>query len=204
MIIADLEAVMRIKEAENWNQTEEDWIFLMNSNPEYCLVAVFKDIVVGSVTAINYQNKVAWIGMMLVSKEYRGIGISTILLKNIISKLKKCKSIKLDATSLGVPVYKKLGFIEEYKIDRLTCLVTNIIDHDTIANLDEVLFGVNRIELIRFLSNNQSKIAYQVKTNNQLKGYVLGRNGSEYFQVGPLWLNQCKWPSICLLLHLMK
>ena len=71
MRATDLEALMQIKNDENWNQTEEDWLFLIKSNPKYCLVAVSENRVIGTVTAIDYHQELAWIGMMLVSKKYR-------------------------------------------------------------------------------------------------------------------------------------
>ena len=119
MQASDMAVIMQIKTAENWNQTETDWQFLITSNPELCFVAIINNEVIGTVTAINYHNKIAWIGMMLVSKLHRGMGISKMLLNTIIEKLKGCESIRLDATPAGIPVYKKLGFVEEYKITRI-------------------------------------------------------------------------------------
>ena len=89
MRATDLVALMQIKNDENWNQTEEDWLFLIKSNPKCCLVAILENRVIGTVTAINYHQKLAWIGMMLVSKKYRGLGISKILLNTVIENLDK-------------------------------------------------------------------------------------------------------------------
>ena len=205
MQTTDMEVIMQIKNAENWNQTEDDWLFLINSNPETCLVAVFENQVIGTVTAVNYQNKVAWIGMMLVSKDFRGMGVSKLLLNTIIEKLKNCVSIKLDATPAGIPVYKKLDFVEEYEIGRMVSTklrimakdeqdtddifnISQILESDisNIARVDETLFGINRSGLFRFLSNNRKDICLQIKQENQLKGYVFGRNGSNYIQIGPV------------------
>ncbi len=204
MQVNDLNAAMQIKNTDNWNQTEEDWLFLLHSNPEYCLVAILENQVIGTVTAINYQNKVAWIGMMLVSTDFRGIGVSKLLLNTIIHKLKDCASIKLDATPAGIPVYKKLGFLKEYEIDRMVSTRLHTMDNNqqdetisclspllesdisNIASLDKSLFGVNRTDLIRFLLSSRKEICLQIKEGNQLKGYVLGRNGSNYIQIGPV------------------
>lgn len=200
----DLEALMRIKNDENWNQTEEDWLFLIKSNPEYCMVAVSENKVIGTVTAINYKQKIAWIGMMLVSNKYRGLGVSKILLKTIIKRLNKCNSIKLDATPSGIPVYKKLGFETEYKINRMVCSkfsldiidqediegfeISNIIPGDIISlePLDKLIFGVERSELFHYLLNNKKEIAFQIRRGNQLIGFVFSRKGSNYLQIGPL------------------
>jgi len=208
MEASDVEALMHIKNAENWNQTEQDWYFLMEHDPEYCLVAVVDDRVAGSVTAINYHNKTAWIGMMLVVQEYRGMGISKMLLNTIIRKLKDCKSIKLDATPAGIPVYRKLGFVEEYEISRMTSASLTTIEGGLngeshlrkafdvmpitkstileIANKDEGYFGVNRLELMQYQLLDQNNICLQLNLDHKLNGYVFGRSGSNYLQVGPL------------------
>jgi GNAT superfamily N-acetyltransferase len=201
---ADLEALMQIKNAENWNQTEEDWLFLIKNNPKFCLVAVSENKLIGTVTAMKYQQKLAWIGMMLVAKKYRGLGVSKILLNTILKRLDKCDSIKLDATPAGVPVYKKLGFVAEYEIDRMVSsgLPVEILDHEDtgafeISNislddinklmpLDKIIFGVGRLDLFDYLLNNQKKIGFQIKEENILKGFVFGREGSNYLQIGPL------------------
>jgi GNAT superfamily N-acetyltransferase len=201
---SDLEALMQIKNAENWNQTEGDWLFLIRSNPEYCLVAVLEDKVIGTITAINYDQRAVWIGMMLVSKKYRGLGISKKLLNTIIKDLAKCDSIKLDATPAGIPVYKKLGFIAEYDIHRMVCSrlavetmdredtgsleISNILpgDLNSLVQLDETVFGLKRQELFQFLLDSKKEIGFQIKEGNHLKGFILGREGSNYLQIGPL------------------
>lgn len=199
----DMAALMQIKNSENWNQTEEDWLFLMKANPRLCLVAVFENQVIGTVTAINYQNKVAWIGMMLVARDFRGKGVSSLLLNTIIDKLKPCSSIKLDATLVGVPIYEKLGFVKEYEISRLVSKETIIdevglyseavnlsqlleTDIQNIAKLDETLFGANRADLFRYLSNSKKGICLRINHESRLKDYVFGRKGSNSVQVGPV------------------
>ena len=121
MQLSDIKAGMRLSTAEGWNQTEKDWKFLIANSQNICLAAEADDKVVGTTTAINYSNQIAWIGMVLVDKNYRGKGISKMLLENVLEKLKPCRSIKLDATSAGREVYKKFGFKDEYSITRMTC-----------------------------------------------------------------------------------
>ena len=97
MELSDMDSLMKLKNAEGWNQTENDWELLIQYRGSVNLVAVLENQIVGTVTAINYANTVAWIGMMLVDKEFRGRGIGKLLLNEAILKLKNCASIKLDA-----------------------------------------------------------------------------------------------------------
>lgn len=199
----DIKFAMQLKEAEGWNQTKADWALLLSHNPELCLVAEEQGDVVGTVTAINYANKVAWIGMMLVDRNHRGKGISKLLLNTIIKKLDSCKSIKLDATPAGKKVYDKLGFVEEYGIARMT---TQSLAPLTIigaaepkeltpAKLKEVTlydkkaFGVNREKVLNFLLKNQTEKGWYLEGEDGVAGYILSRQGCNFTQVGPVVAN---------------
>ncbi|MBM1104999.1 GNAT family N-acetyltransferase [Aurantibacter crassamenti] len=204
MLLSDMEAIMQLKNAENWNQTEQDWEFLIEQNPNYCFVACIDGLIVGTVTAMEFENKLAWIGMMLVSKNYRGLGISKMLLNTVINKLKFCESIKLDATPAGIPVYKKLGFSDEYEICRMT--ISNLlldsksqfeksnnsvepineIILSEVAKYDQEVYGVNRKPLMQFMLRHKNNCHWCLKEGDLLIGYISGRNGNNYFQIGPL------------------
>jgi len=118
---ADIPAGMRLKEISGWNQTAEDWGRFLNASPNGCFVAEVDSRVVGTAATICYEDKFAWIGMVLVDPVYRGRGIGTRLLEKTIAFLDEVKipTMKLDATPLGKPLYEKIGFVTEYEIERL-------------------------------------------------------------------------------------
>lgn len=196
--------LMRLKNAERWNQTEDDWAFLISQNQGFCLVACNKELVVGSVTAMKYGNNLAWIGMMLVDQEFRGQGISKLLLNTVIEKLQNCDSVKLDATKAGIPVYTKLGFTAEYEICRMTTLALSVdeqvpfenpdyeiqpvdnLNLDEVSALDQRFYGADRSQLFQFLMKQQNGNCWCLKQGNSLRGYVFCRKGSQYLQIGPL------------------
>jgi len=200
MQLSDIEHGMQLSTEEGWNQTEKDWKLLIEKPGNICLVAETNSKVIGTTTAINYSNQIAWIGMVLVNKNYRGLGASTLLLKNILEKLRSCKSIKLDATPAGQEVYKKFGFEGEYMITRMiNPSITNfranneidilpepILPKDVqeIAALDKSIFGANRLSLIEYLVKEYPDKAWLLKRNNKIEGFVLGRDGNKYNHVG--------------------
>ena len=199
---ADLAAAMRLKDAEGWNQTLADWTFYLEHDPELCLVAEVDGQVVGTVMAINYNNEVAWIGMMIVEKPYRKYGVSTALLIEVISRLQDCQSIKLDASPAGSHVYEKLGFVVELELQRM---ITNSIESPSVTSLNETIqriqysdipdlidfdaqaFGTNRSGLIRHLAVGRLEIGWIARNNNAVTGFLLIREGTLYHQVGPLF-----------------
>jgi len=115
----DIPSAMDIKNDEGWYQVEDDWKLLIRTSPEWCLVAELGAEVVGTITSINYENKIAWIGMMLVRKEYRAQGISKFLMKSVLEKLKGVEKVKLDATPAGLKVYERIGVSADCDISRL-------------------------------------------------------------------------------------
>lgn len=196
----DLDFAMEIKDAEGWNQTRKDWELLFTSNPDLCLVATLEGKVIATVTAITYEKKLAWIGMMLVRKEHRGKGIAKLLMNSILKKIDHCPSIKLDATPAGFPVYCKLGFVKEYSIYRMTnsnmppaftesknnVRRAKFTDLEALVDFDEGIFGVKRKEVIIYLMANSPNQSWLVEENQQIKGFLLGRPGTRFFQLGPL------------------
>ena len=201
MQLSDVEAGMRLSTAEGWNQTEKDWKFFIEKQ-SICVVAEANNKVIGTTTAINYADQIAWIGMVLVDKNYRGRGVSKILLENVLEKLKQHKAIKLDATSAGREVYKKFGFKDKYSITRMTCsriknfpfandknyLIDSIKTKDIneIAGFDEAVFGANRKQLIEYLIQQYPLKAWQLKRDNNIVAFALGRDGNKYHHIGPV------------------
>jgi GNAT superfamily N-acetyltransferase len=201
MYPTDLEEAMQLKDAEGWNQTREDWEFLLSSNPDQCLVVVLEGKVKATVTAITYDNQLAWIGMMLVDKSIRGQGIGKLLMRSIIKELGFCTAVKLDATPAGLPVYLKLGFTPEATIYRMTgrndkCEkfkqphpnIRGIKSEDLpkILEYDSRIFGVSREELFRDLLKRSPQSCFLFDNDNFLHGFTMGRPGTRYFQLGPL------------------
>lgn len=201
MELSHMESLMRLKNAEGWNQLEEDWSMLISYRDSVNLVAVLNERVVGSVTALNYAGTVAWIGMMLVEKDYRGRGIGRALMLRAMEKLKGSASIKLDATPAGRPLYLNLGFRDEYSLYRMSnpCaseisredpsiepLQMHEADLPEVYALDQQVFGADRRELIGWLYERSPELARIIRIRDRLAGFSLGRPGKNFMQIGPL------------------
>jgi len=117
---ADIPAALRLKELEQWNQTESDWRRLLRLQPNGCFCATIGGNVVATTTTTTYGRELAWIGMVLVDPECRRLGIATKLMHAALEYLNKAgvATVKLDATSDGRLVYEKLGFKVQSLIER--------------------------------------------------------------------------------------
>ncbi len=201
MLAGDLDQALGLSLAEGWNQTERDWRFLFKNPDNICLVAEKNNRVAGTATALNYSDRVAWIGMVIVDKTLRGHGAGKMLLSHIIEKLRHVESIKLDATEAGKPLYEKLGFTAEYRIFRMSAdTVKKIPDEislrqlssvteksfSEVARMDNTVFGADRTNLLRYLLDNYPDKAFSFIRNNKPEGYAFGRDGSRFNYLGPL------------------
>ncbi len=205
MTTADIPAGMRLKELAGWNQTSDDWKRFLEASPDGCFVAEVDGQVCGTVTTISFENRFAWIGMVLVDPEYRGRGIGTRLLERAIEHLDRLKipAIKLDATPQGKPLYEKLGFQSEYEIGRWTlqrhfsrtAKESNSSERDSLAPgllesiiaADREVFGADRSSLLKSLHESAPQLTMGVLNSDSLEGYALGRQGSFADHLGP-WM----------------
>jgi hypothetical protein len=123
------------------------------------------------------------------------------LLTHILEKLKHIESIKLDATPAGQPLYKSLGFIDEYKLFRMTNPSQSTFEYqpsediperitsevaEDIFTQDGKIFGANRRYLLSKLMEDYPEKAFFIKNSYMPDGYVLGRDGSRFNYIGPL------------------
>lgn len=198
---SDLQACLELKERAGWNQLRRDWELFLGFNPEGCFVACAGDRVVGSVTTIDYDGKVSWIGMVLVHPEFRRRGIGTGLLQAAIAALQHCNTIKLDATPLGKTLYDGLGFRDEYQLARMTIAALESragsrsdaeAQPMTTADLQEVLafdtpiFGVNRGDVLAAWLERTPEAAVVVREQGRVVGYAMGRPGANFATIGPV------------------
>lgn len=202
MLLKDLKSAMDLSKSEGWNQTEKDWRLLLDNQLNTCVVSLYGQKVIGTATAINYSNLEGWIGMVLVEKEFRRQGVGRMLVTDIIEKLYGFKSVKLDATPAGQPLYQQLGFIEERVLYRMInpsfkSIKNDILDltpvHIQKENVDEIIkfdrdiFGVDRAYLLKTILQNYPGKAFLLKQNGRLCGYILGRDGVRFNYIGPVF-----------------
>jgi len=198
----DIGKCLHLSGSEGWNQTEQDWMRLVGNSRNICRAAEYEGKIVGTATASNYENEIAWIGMVLVDKAYRGRGISKNLLNALFTGLETCRSVKLDATPAGQPVYQKFGFKDEYLIYRMTGTPeagfrpegsgqqpepVSMKDVSEVIELDSSVFGANRKALLDSMIKDNPGEAWCIRKNGRITAFSIGRKGTRYFQAGPVF-----------------
>ena len=206
---ADIPDAMRLKDAAGWNQTARDWQRFLSDRPDGCFAAEADGRLIGTSATTTYEDKLAWIGMVIVDRKYRARGIGTRLLEAAIQYLDSqgVPCMKLDATPQGKPLYEKLGFTCEYEIERWVLhrqphwragesvpAGQNSINMDSltqsldeISGLDAQIFGANRSSLLRSVAREAPDFVQTVWQGATLAGYAYGRCGSHADHLGP-WM----------------
>jgi len=197
MTIDDLQLGLRLSRQAGWNQTESDWLRFMNLEPEGCFVADLNGCSVGTTTTCIF-GPIAWIAMVLVDKNARGQGIGTRLLKHSLDYLNvgKVKTVRLDATPAGRPIYEKLGFVPEYELIRFEGVArpgktgpaiteaVPILFADMIA-FDRQTTGTNRAKMLGRLFKEYPQNTRILTRDDEIEGFVTMRSGANAIQIGP-------------------
>jgi GNAT superfamily N-acetyltransferase len=190
---------LRLCRAAGWNQTARDWARFLHATPDGARVATVDGRVVGTAATIRYDHAFAWIGMVLVDPAARGRGIGTRLFDEALALLSDIPVARLDATPAGYPLYLKRGFVEEYRVLRLTntsaasrqpvAAGVRAIRPDDLARmlaLDVTAFGAARGSMLRWMLNGAPQMAWLADDGTRVRGFVLGRHGHASDHVGPV------------------
>jgi len=189
MTLADLSAGMRLSGLAGWNQTETDWALFLREGE--CFAAKCEGRIVGTTGIIRYENRLAWIGLVLVDPEFRRQGIASRLMQHALEHLCDIPCIKLDASVDGKKVYDTLGFRDEHQIVRLTNPAVPVLEPDetvtllteitSILSLDTKIFDANRGPVLQEFLLASPQTAFRSE-----RGYCLGRPGAKQYQIGPV------------------
>ncbi len=185
---SDLRSGLALSTTVGWNQTEADWRRLLELQPDGCFCIERDGCVVSTATVIFYGSRLAWLGMVLTLPDFRGRGFATSLLQHCLdyARARGVRSIRLDATGLGRRVYERLGFCDDYAVERWqrepspapAAVVLPSAPGALWRTRDSEAFGADRRDLLAHLAaNGESACTGQ--------SYAFGRPGRIAAYFGP-------------------
>jgi GNAT superfamily N-acetyltransferase len=197
--VAESEAVWPLSIEAGWNQNRTDWRFMLGAGRGFGLRNGAGRWEASSLV-LPLGQKLAWISMVLVTKDRRRGGVGTGLLKRCIAEVQDSGAVAgLDATEQGRPIYLPLGFRDLYPIrrwhfDRATDVPSDIAvrpfvlaDLPKLALYDRPLSGMERPTLLAHLAMRQPGLAWVVDApGGRLAGFALGREGRMASSIGPV------------------
>lgn len=181
----DLDDV-RLLQPEGWGDILSYIQYYCVSDFCFPLKATVDGMVAGIGTAIIYGDT-AWLGHIIVHKDHRNAGVGTKITKALIDVVHKtpCRTIMLIATSLGEPIYKKVGFevqtqyvfLEDGELpipDKFSKKITGFDNnYEAMLQLDRSISGEDRKKLFKDHVNNASLFT----DNKKLKGFYISTLG---------------------------
>lgn len=195
----DIRYGMELSAIANWNQTDEDWRRVMQLHPDGCRCIEDAGSVVATTSLLPYGTKLAWIGMVLTRPAYRRQGLARRLMEDAIVNAEQSgvRTLKLDATDEGRPLYESLDFVVEQAVERWwrdgggaareTFVAGKVSGQDSrqpdrisddLLALDEEAFGASRRSLLEALLASG-------KYTTAATGYCLSRAGRTAQYLGP-------------------
>lgn len=185
---------LALSSAANWNQTAADWRLMLERGRGWG-VSLDDGTLAASTLVLPYGD-FAWVSMVLVLPEQRRKGHATRLLRTALADLQaRGLTPVLDATPAGREVYRRQGFETRWEFARLELLgpfatpaveggvrVLEANDWPWLSELDAAAFGASRAPLLRALAARLPEAALVVPG----EGFLLGRDGRQATQLGPL------------------
>jgi GNAT superfamily N-acetyltransferase len=195
---AHLAGCLALSKSAHWNQNEADWGLMLRLGKGWG-VSLADGTLAASTLVLPYGN-FAWVSMVLVLPQQRRNGYATQLLRVALADLKnRALTPILDATPAGREVYVQEGFRDTWGFRRLHLRQAGAAperpagirplrasDWPQLLALDALAFGASREPLLRALAARLPQAALVAEKDGTLEGFVLGRDGREARQLGPL------------------
>ena len=195
-----LAGCVALSQAANWNQNAADWRLMLEFGRGYGLTLADGTLAATTIT-LPYSDRFAWIAMVLVLPEHRRKGYATQLLRRALAELaKEGRTPILDATPAGREVYAQEGFRGDWGMKRFflstpkpqAAVDTKGVraleprDWTEIGGLDMQAFGADRMRVLKDLASRLPQAALVCERADGIAGFILGRDGREACQLGPL------------------
>ena len=195
----DIPAGLHLCRLSGWNQLTEDWRAFLDSPQGGARVAECAGSIVGTVAFVRY-GPWSWLSMMLVEPEMRRSGIGALLMESALDALAGEPCVRLDATPLGEPLYRRFGFRGEFDLARWKIALPTgrpvplaertrpmrTADLAAVFARDRQVSGADRSALLASFYRRAPEMAWIASRGNALRGYCFGRPGYLYPQLGPV------------------
>lgn len=191
-----VDAAARISTLVGWNQTEADWRRLLELFPTSCFGGWVDGSLVATSTLATYDNRIGWIGMVLVDERYRHRGYGGAIFETALEAGHSAglEILGLDATDAGRNIYdgyefETLGGIDRWRGSPAATSesgVSEFSDPAAVASFDETRCGAARMPLLAHLLDSADTVGLRSTNHGNTDGYLILRPGRTCPQIGPV------------------
>lgn len=199
MTPSDVSSALQLTVQAGWNQTPADWMRMLELEPNGCLVAEVEGTLVGTTVCCTFD-EIAWLALVLVDQGFRERGIGRRLVQTGLKYAddRGVRTVRLDATPLGRPVYERLGFQPQFELSRWGGIPTSsactssmpqvdvetpAADYEPLFELDRRATCTNRRKLLQRLFTESPPAI--VRTAGRVTSFLTRRPGRLSTQIGP-------------------
>jgi GNAT superfamily N-acetyltransferase len=214
MSTEDIEFAVRITDTMNWNLTEQDFKFMMQLEPEGCLLLVCDTEKIGITTTVSF-GRVGWIGNVIVDEKHRRRGAGSAIVKHAINYLKSrgVETIGLYSYKEKANFYTRLGFKRDLEfvvlngkafpshVEEVNIREAGKTDMQKIMDFDSFHFGASRGKLLEKIAFTKGNLCYYYVENEEVFGYAMAKVYEGYAEIGPLVCEKEKTYAANLLLR---
>ncbi len=192
-----IDEIIELMNKEGWYYYDHQELKRYLDINQDCFSLLKDGRIIGSIFTTNYDNQ-AWIGNIIVAKEFRGMGLAVSLIKGVIKYLHQKKNIhtfRLGSVPLAIGLYKKIGFsaesfttaqeaelpikIEYEKINLPENIqVERLNTHDLVAisDIDKRYLKSNRLHFFTNIYNDSIKSScFCLKDQENIVGFLMLR-----------------------------
>lgn len=196
---ADVEFALQQKAREGWAVSRAQFEVYPKHDPDGCFVATEGRRPVGMVTTACFGAS-GWIGNLIVEPDFRSRGIGRALMECGLDSLRNrgAATVHLEGDPPGIPLYRKLGFVDEFESCRFT-LPRSITrpaldgsaadtmtseDLDDVAALDAAITGAGRRRFLE-LKIPRADLATVRRRNGKIVSFLLAASTDRGLRIGP-------------------
>lgn len=199
---SDIPFAIRLCDQDKWGVTRDDLERILRLDRKGSFVAYDGARTLGLATSTSYGSKLAWIGNVIVDRNYRGKEIGRRLVEHTVSYLKRrrVRHMALYCFEENVKFYKRLGFVQEASFVRLKRKgktanfrpsAVNFEDTPRLNQLlaiDRLAFGADRSELIRLVIAKKIGFWIARSTGSKIRSCMMVRKYEDMCEFGP-WIS---------------
>lgn len=191
----DIATAAVLSREQAWPHREEDWTLFLEAGEG--IVAERAGRVLGTVMAWRYGEHFATVGMVIVASDVQGQGVGRKLMEAMLDRLAG-RSVVLNATAAGLPLYEKLGFVETGVIHQHQAIAPGVAvaevipdrvramgwSDDGLGDLYSRASGMDRTALFERLAANAHTVV--LTREHQTVGFAQVRRFGRGWLVGPV------------------
>jgi ribosomal protein S18 acetylase RimI-like enzyme len=192
----DIAIATVLSREQAWPHREEDWALFLEAGEG--IVVERAGRVLGTIMAWRYGEDFATVGMVIVASDVQGQGVGRKLMEAMLDRLAG-RSVVLNATAAGLPLYEKLGFVETGVIHQHQAIVSGVAvaeripggrvrtmgrSDDGLGDLYSRASGMDRTALFERLAANAHTVV--LTRADEAVGFAQVRRFGRGWLVGPL------------------